>query len=108
MQKIKNMIVNSRVWRSFFRHGWPDNPLDRSLIMTTNVFFHLHPVKVSKKSLKWTYSMGLGLITAIVFGSLAITIMRHPSNEHTPISPSCKQKCLSANCCATCTVGVRT
>ena len=73
MQKIKNMIVNSRVWRSFFRHGWPDNPLDRSLIMTTNVFFHLHPVKVSRKSIKWSYSLGLGLITAIVFGSLAIT-----------------------------------
>jgi len=73
MKKIKNMIVNSRVWRSFFRHGWPDNPLDRSLIMTTNVFFHLHPVKVSRKSIKWSYSLGLGLITAIVFGSLSIT-----------------------------------
>ena len=73
MQKIKDMIVNSRVWRSFFRHGFPDNPLDRSLIMTTNVFFHLHPVKISRKSLKWSYSLGLGLITAIVFGSLSIT-----------------------------------
>ena len=73
MQKIKNLIVNSRVWRSFFRHGWPDNPLDRSLIMTTNVFFHLHPVKVSRKSIKWSYSLGLGLITAIVFGSLSLT-----------------------------------
>jgi quinol-cytochrome oxidoreductase complex cytochrome b subunit len=73
MQKIKDLIVNSRVWRSFFRHGWPDNPLDRSLIMTTNVFFHLHPVKVSKKSIKWTYSLGLGLISTIVFGVLSIT-----------------------------------
>jgi quinol-cytochrome oxidoreductase complex cytochrome b subunit len=41
--------------------------------MTTNVFFHLHPVKVSRKSIKWSYSLGLGLITAIVFGSLSIT-----------------------------------
>ncbi|HBX68794.1 MAG TPA: cytochrome B6, partial [Chloroflexi bacterium] len=73
MQKIKNFIVNSRVWRSFFRHGWPDNPLDRSLVMTTNVFFHLHPVKVSKKSIKWSYSLGLGLISALVFASLSIT-----------------------------------
>ena len=73
MKKIKDMIVNSRVWRSFFRHGWPDNPLDRSLIMTTNVFFHLHPVKISRKSLQWTYSLGLGLITTIVFGFLALT-----------------------------------
>jgi quinol-cytochrome oxidoreductase complex cytochrome b subunit len=73
MKKIKDMIVNSRVWRSFFRHGWPDNPLDRSLVMTTNVFFHLHPVKISQKSLKWTYSLGLGLITTIVFGFLSVT-----------------------------------
>jgi quinol-cytochrome oxidoreductase complex cytochrome b subunit len=73
MNKIKDMIVQSRVWRSFFRHGWPDNPLDRSLIMTTNVFFHLHPVKISRKSLKWTYSLGLGLITTIVFGFLSLT-----------------------------------
>jgi len=73
MEKIKNFIVNSRIWRSFFRHGWPDNPLDRSLVMTTNVFFHLHPVKVSKKSIKWSYSIGLGLISAIVFGALSIT-----------------------------------
>ncbi len=73
MKKLKDLIVNSRVWRSFFRHGWPDNPLDRSLIMTTNIFFHLHPVRVSKKSIRATYSFGLGLITTIMFIVLAIT-----------------------------------
>ncbi len=73
MQKIKDFIVNSRVWRSFFRHGWPDNPLDRSLVMTTNIFFHLHPVKVSRKSLRWSYSFGLGIIAAIVFTVLTVT-----------------------------------
>ena len=65
MSKIVDFITQSRVWRSFFRHGWPDNPLDRSLVMTTNIFFHLHPVKVSNKSLKATYSFGLGVISAI-------------------------------------------
>lgn len=70
---ILNSITKSRVWRSFFRHGWPDNPLDRSLIMTTNVFFHLHPVKVNVKSLKATYSLGLGILTAVAFLSLALT-----------------------------------
>ncbi len=73
MKRIIEFITNSRVWRSFFRHGWPDNPLDRSLVMTTNVFFHLHPVKVSRKSLSAKYSLGLGLISAIVFGVLSIT-----------------------------------
>ena len=70
---ILNSITKSRVWRSFFRHGWPDNPLDRSLVMTTNVFFHLHPVKVNLKSIKATYSLGLGVLTLVAFLSLALT-----------------------------------
>ena len=73
MQNLIQFVTNSRVWKSFFRHGWPDNPLDRSLVMTTNIFFHLHPVKVNLKSLKWTYSLGLGLISAIVFAELSVT-----------------------------------
>jgi quinol-cytochrome oxidoreductase complex cytochrome b subunit len=68
-----NFITESRIWRSFFRHGWPDNPLDRSLAMTSNIFFHLHPVKVNRKSLSWTYSFGLGIISTILFGVLVWT-----------------------------------
>jgi quinol-cytochrome oxidoreductase complex cytochrome b subunit len=41
--------------------------------MTSNVFFHLHPVKVSRKSLKWSYSFGLGIMAAILFGVLVFT-----------------------------------
>ena len=70
---LSTRLFSSRPWRSFFRHGWPDNPLDRSLVMTSNIFFHLHPVKVSRRSLKWTYSFGLGIITAILFGVLVFT-----------------------------------
>ncbi len=70
---LSTRLFNSRPWRSFFRHGWPDNPLDRSLAMTSNIFLHLHPVKVSRRSLKWSYSFGLGIITAILFGVLVFT-----------------------------------
>ena len=73
MSNLVNSITQSRVWKSFFRHGWPDNPLDRSLVMTTNVFFHLHPVKVTRKSLKATYSLGLGIISLITFLELSLT-----------------------------------
>ena len=66
-------ITHSRVWQSYFRHGWPDNPLDRSLVMTSGLFFHLHPVKVSRQSLRWSYSLGLGMITAILFAVLVFT-----------------------------------
>jgi quinol-cytochrome oxidoreductase complex cytochrome b subunit len=70
---IFDRLFQSRLWRSFFRHGLPDNPLDRSLVMTSNVFFHLHPVKVNRKSLKWSYTFGLGVISAILFGILVFT-----------------------------------
>jgi quinol-cytochrome oxidoreductase complex cytochrome b subunit len=41
--------------------------------MTTNIFFHLHSVKVSRKSLRASYSFGLGIISVIVFAVLSIT-----------------------------------
>jgi quinol-cytochrome oxidoreductase complex cytochrome b subunit len=68
-----NSITQSRVWRSIFRHGWPDTPLNRSLVMTNNFFLHIHPVKVNLKSLRATYSFGLGVITLIAFLSLGLT-----------------------------------
>src|SRR5690349_23823803 len=68
-----SFLTESRVWRSFFRHGWPDNPLDRSLVMTSNLFFHLHPVKVSRKSIRWSYSFGLGVISVILFAVLVFS-----------------------------------
>ncbi len=70
---MRERLTRSRVWRSIFRHGWPDNPLDRSLVMTTNLFLHLHPVKVSRRSLRPTYSFGLGVICAILFTELVLT-----------------------------------
>jgi quinol-cytochrome oxidoreductase complex cytochrome b subunit len=66
-------VTSGRVWRSIFRHGWPDNPLDRSLVMTSNIFFHLHPVKVSRKSLRAGYSFGLGIISLVLYGILTVT-----------------------------------
>jgi quinol-cytochrome oxidoreductase complex cytochrome b subunit len=61
------------VWRSIFRHGWPDNALDRSLVMTSNVFLHLHPVKVKRRSLRWSYSFGLGVVAIILYAVLIFT-----------------------------------
>ncbi len=73
MERTINWITQSRVWRSFFRHGLPNNEMDRSLVMTTNIFFHLHPVKVSRRSLNPTYSFGLGVISTILFLTLTVT-----------------------------------
>ena len=73
LASLMTRLFQSRVWRSFFRHGWPDNSLDRSLTMTSNVFFHLHPVKVSPRSIRWSYTFGLGVISTILFAVLTFT-----------------------------------
>ena len=70
---LKHGITESRVWRSFFRHGLPDNDLDRSLTITSNVFLHLHPVRVRKHGLRLTYTWGLGGITFFLFLVLGVT-----------------------------------
>jgi quinol-cytochrome oxidoreductase complex cytochrome b subunit len=75
MYQVIHFVTHSRVWRSIFRHGWPDNPLDRSLVMTSGLFFHLHPVKVNRKSLRVTYSFGLGILSLLTFLSLTVTGM---------------------------------
>ncbi|MFQ5613662.1 MAG: cytochrome b N-terminal domain-containing protein [Anaerolineae bacterium] len=73
MASLINAITASRVWKSFFRHGWPDTALNRSLVMTTNIFFHIHPVKVSRKSLQVRSTLGLGVISVVLFVILTLT-----------------------------------
>jgi len=75
LNQAVHFITHSRVWRSIFRHGWPDNPLDRSLVMTSGLFFHLHPVKVSRRSLRATYSFGLGVLSLLAFLALTLSGM---------------------------------
>ncbi|TEU15618.1 MAG: DUF4405 domain-containing protein [Anaerolineales bacterium] len=71
--RVVHGVTNSRVWRSFFRHGLPDNDLDRSLTITSNVFLHLHPVRVRRSGLRLTYTWGLGGITFFLFLVLGVT-----------------------------------
>src|SRR3989440_8890929 len=66
-------MVESQVWRSIFRHGYPDTPLNQSLVMMGNVFLHLHPVKVSRQAMKITYTWCMGGITFFLFLLLTIT-----------------------------------
>ena len=73
MANLIDTITASRVWKSFFRHGWPDTEMNRSLVMTSNIFFHLHPVKVSLRSIRATYTWGLGALAVIMFVILTVT-----------------------------------
>src|SRR5207253_1932642 len=52
LEKLGESITKSQIWKSIFRHGMPDNPRNRMLTVLTNVFLHLHPVKVRKSGVK--------------------------------------------------------
>jgi quinol-cytochrome oxidoreductase complex cytochrome b subunit len=47
--------------------------LGRASTSFTNFFLHIHPVKVSRHSLKATYTFGLGLMSAFLFLILTVT-----------------------------------
>ena len=45
-EEFKESIVASPVWQSMFRHGYDDTPRNRVLMVSGNVWLHLHPSKV--------------------------------------------------------------
>ena len=73
LDTMTQKLVESQAWRSLFRHGYPDTPLNQSLVMMGNVFLHLHPVKVSRQAMKITYTWCMGGISFFLFLLLTIT-----------------------------------
>lgn len=73
LDTITQKMVESQLWRSIFRHGYPDTPLNQSLVMMGNVFLHLHPVKISRRAMKVTYTWCMGGISFFLFLLLTIT-----------------------------------
>ena len=42
------------------RHGYPDTQRNQALIIASNVFLHIHPVKIKRYATKVTYTFCLG------------------------------------------------
>jgi quinol-cytochrome oxidoreductase complex cytochrome b subunit len=73
-EEIKKKIIDSQIWRSMFRGGvWKDTPRDRAQHILGNVWLHLHPSRVRKHGLKWTYTWGLGGLSFFLFLILTVT-----------------------------------
>lgn len=73
-EELKKRVVDSPIWRSMFRGGvWKDTPRDRAQHILGNVWLHLHPSRVRKHGLKWTYTFGLGGLSFFLFLILTVT-----------------------------------
>ena len=70
---LADKVTTSRAWRSFFRHGPPDTSRNRALAVFSNVFLHLHPVRVPRQALQITYTFCLGGISFFLFLMLTLT-----------------------------------
>ncbi len=71
--EMRQVVVESQLWKAIFRHGYPDDPPNRALVIMSNVFLHLHPVKVKKHAAKFTWTYGLGGISFYLFLLLTVT-----------------------------------
>ncbi len=58
---------------SIMRHGTDGSPRNRSLVVISNVFLHVHSVHTHRNSLRWSYTFGLGLISLFLFLLLCVT-----------------------------------
>jgi quinol-cytochrome oxidoreductase complex cytochrome b subunit len=74
LDEVKKLVIDSQIWRSVFRGGvWKDTPRDRANHIIGNVWLHLHPVRIRKRALEWTFTWGLGGISFMLFLILTVT-----------------------------------
>ena len=60
-------ITETQLWRSIFRHGMPSTNRNRVLVVMTNVFLHLHPVKIRKSGIRLKFTWCMGGLTFFLF-----------------------------------------
>ncbi|MBK7935139.1 MAG: cytochrome b N-terminal domain-containing protein [Acidobacteria bacterium] len=59
--------IPNHVYRAMFRGGPPKTDRTRSSFIFGNVFLHLHSVRTHLWSLRWSTTMGLGIMTTAAF-----------------------------------------
>jgi quinol---cytochrome c reductase cytochrome b subunit, bacillus type len=70
---VVRFIKESQLWRSLFRQPYPNTSRTRALAVMNNVFLHLHPVRVKKHAVRYTYTFCLGGISFFLFLALTVT-----------------------------------
>jgi quinol-cytochrome oxidoreductase complex cytochrome b subunit len=71
--RLWNWLTETQAWTSIFRHGRVDNDRNRVLVMLSNVFLHLHPVRIRKSGVKLRYTWCMGGLSFFLFLSLTFT-----------------------------------
>lgn len=85
LTNLKDLPKNLR--KSIVRHGIAETSRARAQTVFSNIFLHIHSVKVHRFSLRWNYTFGLGIMSAGSFFTLTVTglllmIYYEPSTLH--------------------------
>jgi quinol-cytochrome oxidoreductase complex cytochrome b subunit len=70
---VKQSIAQGQIWKSIFRHGYPDTPRNRIMAVLSNVFLHLHPVKARYSGIKMSYTWCMGGLSFFLFLVLTVS-----------------------------------
>src|SRR6202051_3719159 len=65
--------TKTQLFTSIFRHKHDDTPRNRALGVLSNVFLHLHPAKINRDAVRYSYTWGMGGITFYLFIVLTFT-----------------------------------
>ncbi len=71
LQNLRDVPRNLR--ESLTRHGRPTSDRARTQTVVQNFFLHIHPARVHNHTLKWSTTMGLGILTVALFLILGVT-----------------------------------
>ena len=66
-QTLGDVIRESQIWKSIFRHPAPVDRRNRVVVMLTNFFLHLHPVSIKKQGIALSYTWCMGGVTFFLF-----------------------------------------
>ena len=74
--------TKTQVYTSIFRHKHDDTPRNRALGVLSNVFLHLHPAKINRDAVRYSYTWGMGGITFYLF--IVLTLHRRAADVLLP------------------------
>ncbi len=67
MASLSEIIRESQIWKSIFRHPMPVDRRNRVVVMLTNFFLHLHPVSIKKQGIALSFTWCMGGVTFFLF-----------------------------------------
>lgn len=73
MSRFVEALTNNRVWKSIVRHGYPDTNKNRTLLVFSNLFLHIHPVKARLRAFAFSRTLYLGGLSIGCFALLVVT-----------------------------------